>query len=130
MNSSKIRDFLNRMATYTYLLPAICVVCCATALAQTSGITEPSIRTETSSGLTPSQTDAVEPDSIKQRLGEVASSFTKNDAFMGAVLVAKGPDIVGQDRIWRGTSLGEAHLYAVISKNERRALTCISPRRR
>jgi hypothetical protein len=69
-----------------HLLPAICVVCCATALAQTGGITEPPIRIETSSGLrvsTPSQTDAGEPDSIRQRLDEVASSFTKNDAFMG-----------------------------------------------
>src|ERR1035438_296769 len=95
MNSSKIRDFLKRMATY--LLPAICVVCCATALAQTSGITARSIRMETSNGLrvsAPSQTDAVEPDSTKQRLGEVASSFTKDDGFMGAVLVAKGSDIL------------------------------------
>jgi CubicO group peptidase (beta-lactamase class C family) len=71
MNSSKIRDFLNRISIY--LLTAICVVYCARALAQTG---------------------AAVPDSTKERLDEVASSFTRDDAFMGAVLVAKGPDIL------------------------------------
>ena len=71
MNSSKIREFLNRISIY--LLLAICVIYCATALAQTG---------------------AEVPDSAKERLDEVASSFTKDDAFMGAVLVAKGPNIL------------------------------------
>jgi CubicO group peptidase (beta-lactamase class C family) len=94
MNGSKVGEFLNRIAAY--LLPAICAVCCASALAQTSNITTPAIQMETSSGLrvsTPSQADAVEPDSTKQRLNEVANSFTKDNAFMGAVLVAKSSDI-------------------------------------
>jgi CubicO group peptidase (beta-lactamase class C family) len=72
-------------------------VCHATTLAQTSGLTASTIHNKTSSGLqasTPSQTTTVEPDSTKQRLGGVASSFTKDDAFMGAVLVAKGSDIL------------------------------------
>jgi CubicO group peptidase (beta-lactamase class C family) len=66
-------------------------------LAQTSGITEPAIHKETSSDLrvsTPSQADAVELNSTKERLDEVADSFTKDDAFMGAVLVATGSDIL------------------------------------
>jgi CubicO group peptidase (beta-lactamase class C family) len=66
-------------------------------LAQTSGMTEPAIHKEASSDLrvsTQSQADAVEPNSTKRRLGEVADSFTKDDAFMGAVLVAKGSDIL------------------------------------
>jgi CubicO group peptidase (beta-lactamase class C family) len=95
MNSSKSRACLNRPGTY--LLAAICVVCHATTLAQTSGITASTIHKETSSGLrasTPSQADAADPNSTRQRLGEVASSYTKDDAFMGAVLVAKGSDIL------------------------------------
>jgi CubicO group peptidase (beta-lactamase class C family) len=40
------------------------------------------------------QAGAVEPDSSNQRLDEVASSFTKDNAFMGAVLVVKGPNIL------------------------------------
>ena len=71
MNSSKIREFLNRISIY--LLPAICVMYCATVLAQTG---------------------AAVPNSTKERLDVVASSFTKDNAFMGAVLVAKGPDIL------------------------------------
>ena len=71
MNSSKISDFLNGISIYS--LTAICVMYCATALAQTG---------------------AEVPDSAKERLDEVASSFTKDDAFMGAVLVAKGPNIL------------------------------------
>jgi CubicO group peptidase (beta-lactamase class C family) len=66
-------------------------------LAQTSGITEPAIPKETSSGLrvsTASQADDVEPNSTKQRFDEVAVSFTKDDAFMGAVLVAKDSNIL------------------------------------
>lgn len=95
MNSSKSRACLKRPGTY--LLAAICVVCYATTLAQTSGITASTIHKETPTGLqvsTPSRADAVEPKSTRQRLDEVASSFTKNDAFMGAILVAKGPDIL------------------------------------
>ena len=95
MNRSRIRGFLKRMATY--LSPVICVVCSAAAMAQTSGITARSIRMETSNDLrvsAPLQADAIDPDSTKQRLGEVASSFTKDDGFMGAVLVAKGTDIL------------------------------------
>jgi CubicO group peptidase (beta-lactamase class C family) len=71
MNSSKIRESLNRISIYS--LTAICVMYCATALAQTG---------------------AEVPDSAKERLDEVASSFTQDDAFMGAVLVAKGPNIL------------------------------------
>jgi CubicO group peptidase (beta-lactamase class C family) len=55
-----------------YFLLAICVFRPATVFAQAA----------------PAQ-----PDSSSQRLDEVASSFTKDDAFMGAVLVAKGPTI-------------------------------------
>jgi CubicO group peptidase (beta-lactamase class C family) len=40
------------------------------------------------------QTGAPVPNSTKERLDMVASSFTKDEAFMGAVLVAKGPDIL------------------------------------
>ena len=71
MKSSKIRECLNRISIY--LLPAICVMYCATVLAQTG---------------------AAVPNSTKERLDVVASSFTKGEAFMGAVLVAKGPDIL------------------------------------
>jgi CubicO group peptidase (beta-lactamase class C family) len=71
MNSSKVCQFLNR--SVAYLPMAICVVCGATALTQTG---------------------VVVPDPIRQRLDDVASSFTKDDAFMGAVLVAKGPDML------------------------------------
>lgn len=95
MNSSKICEFLNRAAAY--LLPVICVACNTTALAQTESRTAPPIRMETSSGSrasTPTQTGAIEPDSTRQRLDEVANSFTSDDAFMGTVLVAKGPDIL------------------------------------
>ena len=95
MNSSKSCARLKRSGTY--LLAAIWVVCCSTTLAQTSAITASTIHKETSSGLrasTPSQADAVEPNSTKQRLDEVAGSFTKDDAFMGAVLVAKGSHIL------------------------------------
>jgi CubicO group peptidase (beta-lactamase class C family) len=95
MNSSKSRACLNRPSAY--LLAAICAVCHATTLAQTSGITASTIHKETSSGpqvSTPSQADAAEPNSTKQRLGEVAGSFTRDDAFMGAVLVARGSDIL------------------------------------
>src|ERR1700679_1946986 len=95
MNSSKSRACLKRPGTY--LLAAICVVCYATTLAQSSGITASTIHKETSNGLrvsTLSQADAVEPNSTKQRLDEVAGSFTKDDAFMGAVLVANGSDIL------------------------------------
>lgn len=35
-----------------------------------------------------------QPDSSSQRLDEVASSFTKDDAFMGSVLVAKGQSVL------------------------------------
>jgi CubicO group peptidase (beta-lactamase class C family) len=95
MNSSKSHAYPQRPGIC--FLAAICVVCYATALAQTSRITASTIHKETSSGLRvsmPSQADAVEPNSTKQRLDEVAGSFTKDDAFMGAVLVAKGPDIL------------------------------------
>ena len=71
MNSSKIREFLTRISIY--LLLAICVMYCATALAQTG---------------------AAVPDPTKERLDEVASSFTKDNAFMGAVVVAKGAGIL------------------------------------
>lgn len=71
MNSSKIREFLNPISIY--LLPALCVMYCATASAQTG---------------------AAVPNSTRERLDLVASSFTKDEAFMGAVLVAKGPDIL------------------------------------
>ena len=80
-----------------YFLVAICVVGCATAFAQASSITAAIIRTETSSCsriCTSRQADAVEPDSLNQRLDEVASSFTKDDAFMGAVLVARDNTIL------------------------------------
>jgi CubicO group peptidase (beta-lactamase class C family) len=40
------------------------------------------------------QTGAAVPNSTRERLDLVASSFTKDEAFMGAVLVAKGPDIL------------------------------------
>jgi CubicO group peptidase (beta-lactamase class C family) len=40
------------------------------------------------------QTGAAVPNSTKERLDVVASSFTKDEAFMGAVLVAKGSDIL------------------------------------
>lgn len=40
------------------------------------------------------QAGVVEPDSSTQRLDEVASSFTKDNAFMGAVLVVKGSTIL------------------------------------
>jgi CubicO group peptidase (beta-lactamase class C family) len=79
-----------------YLL-AICVVCYATAWAQTSGRTESATRKDSSSGLrasTPSRADAVEPNSTNQRLDEVAGSFARDDSFMGAVLVAKGSEIL------------------------------------
>jgi CubicO group peptidase (beta-lactamase class C family) len=95
MNSLKSRACLERPGTY--LLAAICVVCHATTLAQTSGMTASTVHTEPSSGLrvsAPSQADAVEPISIKHRLNEVAGSFTKDDAFMGAVLVARDSDIL------------------------------------
>jgi len=95
MNSSKSRACLKRQDTY--LLAAICVVCYATTLAQTSGITASTIHKETPCSLrvsTPSQADSVEPNSTKQRLDEVARSFAKDDAFMGAVRVAKGSDIL------------------------------------
>jgi CubicO group peptidase (beta-lactamase class C family) len=95
MNSSKSRACLERPGTY--LFAAICVVCHATTLAQTSAMTASIIHKVTSSDLRvspPSQADTVEPNSTKQRLDEVAGSFTKDDAFMGAVLVAKGSDIL------------------------------------
>jgi CubicO group peptidase (beta-lactamase class C family) len=60
-------------------------------------MTASTVHTEPSSGLrvsAPSQADAVEPISIKHRLNEVAGSFTKDDAFMGAVLVARDSDIL------------------------------------
>ena len=71
MNSLKSGASLRRRANC--LLLAIWVIACATASAQA---------------------DAVEPDSSNQRLDEVASSFTKDNAFMGAVLVAKGPTVL------------------------------------
>ena len=95
MNSSKSRACLKRPGTY--LFAAICVLCCRKSLAQTSGITASTIPKEASSGpraSTPSQADAVEPNSTKQRVDEVAGSFTRDDAFLGAVLVAKGSDIL------------------------------------
>jgi hypothetical protein len=79
------------------LLAKICVVCYATALAQTSGMTESATRQDSSSGLrasTPSHADAVEPNSTNQRLDEVEGSFARDDSFMGAVLVAKGSEIL------------------------------------
>jgi CubicO group peptidase (beta-lactamase class C family) len=95
MNRAKSCACLKRPGTY--LLAAICVVCCATALAQTSSITASTIHMETPRSLrvsTPSQANSIEPSSTKQRLDEVARSFAKDDAFMGAVLVAKGSDIL------------------------------------
>src|SRR4029077_6821221 len=68
MNSSQCSVSLRRRIIYFLL--AICVVCPATAFAQAG---------------------PARPDLSIQRLDEVASSFTKDDAFMGAVLVANGP---------------------------------------
>jgi len=62
MNSSKSRACPKRPGAY--LLAAICVVCHATTLAQTSSIIASTIHRETSSGLrasTPAQSDADEP---------------------------------------------------------------------
>jgi CubicO group peptidase (beta-lactamase class C family) len=71
MISSECSVSLKRRVIYVLL--AICVVGSATVFAQTG----------------PAQ-----PDSSSQRLDEVASSFTKDNAFMGAVLVANGPTIL------------------------------------
>ena len=68
MSSSQCSVSLNRRVIYFLLV--ICVVHPATVFAQAG----------------PAQ-----PDSSSQRLDEVASSFTKDNAFMGAVLVANGP---------------------------------------
>jgi CubicO group peptidase (beta-lactamase class C family) len=68
MNSSQCSASLRRRIIYFLL--AICVVRPATAFAQA---------------------DPARPDLSIQRLDEVASSFTKDNAFMGAVLVANGP---------------------------------------
>jgi CubicO group peptidase (beta-lactamase class C family) len=68
---NRLQNSLMRWTNYFWL--AICVVCCATAFAQAG---------------------ATQPDSSNQRLDEVARSFTKDDAFMGAVLVAKGSDVL------------------------------------
>ena len=71
MNSSQCSASLIRRVIYFLL--AIWVVRSATVFAQAG---------------------AVEPDSSNQRLDEVASSFTRDNAFMGAVLVVKGPTIL------------------------------------
>jgi CubicO group peptidase (beta-lactamase class C family) len=68
---NRLQNSLMRWANYFWL--AICVVCCATAFAQAG---------------------AAQPDSSNHRLDEVASSFTKDDAFMGAVFVTKGSDVL------------------------------------
>jgi hypothetical protein len=119
MNRSKSRASLKRPGTY--LLVAICVVCYATTLAQTGGITTSTIHKETSSGLrvsTPSQADAVEPNSTNQRLDEVAGSFTKDDAFMGAVLVAKGSDILLDKGYGKAVMECPALLSQIIQKRQ------------
>jgi hypothetical protein len=95
MKSSKSCACLQRPDIY--LLAAIYVVCYAITSAHTNGITASIIYMENSSGLRvsrQSQIDAVELNSTKQRLDEIAGSFTKGDAFMGAVLVATGSDIL------------------------------------
>lgn len=71
MDSSQFSVSLKRRAIYFLL--AISVVRSATVFAQAG----------------PAQ-----PDSSSQHLDEVASSFTKDNAFMGAVLVANGPTIL------------------------------------
>lgn len=78
-------------------LLAICVAYCATAFAQASSITPRTMHMETSGSAQDSissQAGAGDPDLLKQSLDEVATSFTKENAFMGAVLVAKGPIIL------------------------------------
>lgn len=95
MNSFKVCNFLCRMVSV--LLLEICVVCCTAASAQTGNISSSPIHMQTSSGLpvsTLQQTSDAREDHTKQRLEEVTASFIKDDAFMGAVLVAKGPDIL------------------------------------
>jgi CubicO group peptidase (beta-lactamase class C family) len=82
---------------YGCSLLAICVAYYATAFAQASSITPRTMGMETpgsAQGSTSSQAGAGELDSLKQRLDEVASSFTKDSAFMGTVLVAKGPTVL------------------------------------
>jgi len=95
MNSSKSQACLKSRGIY--LLATICVLCYATASAQTSGTTESASRRGASSGSqasASSRAGAVEPNSTAQRLDEVAGSLAEDDSFMGAVLVAKGSDIL------------------------------------
>jgi CubicO group peptidase (beta-lactamase class C family) len=78
-------------------LLAICLAYGAMASAHMSGITPRFTHMETSGNAQDSissQAGASDLDSLKQRLDEVATSFTKDNAFMGAVLVAKGPTVL------------------------------------